>query len=326
MREQKRPVEFCGPLAIPMKDFLHEKRAMGYRFHIQEKVLLRLDRFLIELGHGEPSLPKTVVEKWTRKNPNESPRSLTERIYIIRQLGEFLVRHGMDAYLPDPKLAPLSKNNFSPYIFSREQIKLFLQTADNIRPHSRYPFRHIVMPLIFKLLYYCGLRLSEATHLRVIDVDLKDGILTIRQGKFRKDRLVPMAPTLVGRFRNFADSYRTIADDTDIFLPAPDGGPYSNGAVYHTFREVLRKCGIPHGGRGKGPRVHDIRHTHAVHNLHEWYRQDVDLNVALPILATYMGHQNVAATQRYLRLTAEIYPDLVRRMSKSLGHIIPKED
>jgi len=85
-------------------------------------------------------------------------------------------------------------------------------------------------------------------------------------------------------------------------------------------------CGIPHGGRTHGPRVHDLRSTFAVHRLTQWYREGVDLNVKLPILSTYMGHQSILGTQRYLRLTVNLFADLTERMEDTYGNVIPGED
>lgn len=109
----------------------------------------------------------------------------------------------------------------------------------------------------------------------------------------------------------------------DIFFPAPDGGPYSNDAAYVAFRQILRAAGISHGGRGQGPRPHDLRHTFAVHCLIRWYREGLDLDTQLPVLATYMGHRSIKGTQRYLRLTADLFPDVAARLETTFGRVIP---
>jgi integrase len=142
-------------------------------------------------------------------------------------------------------------------------------------------------------------------------------------GKFNKDRLVPMAPSMLARLRKYA-AVLGKRDPSSVFFPAPDGGPYSIVTVYRVFRRLLRECGIAHGGRGKGPRLHDLRHAFAVHRLENWYRQGADLEAKLPVLAAYMGHKSLASTQRYLRLTPEIFPDIRKRLDESTGHVIPR--
>lgn len=94
--------------------------------------------------------------------------------------------------------------------------------------------------------------------------------------------------------------------------------------VYWLYRELLLRCGIPHAGRGKGPRVHDLRHTMAVHSLLRWYREGADLDAKLPVLATYLGHQSLAGTQRYLHLTAELFPQITVRANAAFGNVIPR--
>src|SRR5438309_6073638 len=155
------------------------------------------------------------------------------------------------------------------------------------------------------------------------DVDLHQGIITVRQGKFRKDRLVPPALSLVKRLRNYADHFGSRPSDV-IFFPGPSGGPFALRTVYTLFRELLLQCGIPHAGRGKGPRIHDYRHLFALHMLRRWYRDGEDLDAKLPLLATYLGHQHLSGTQRYLRLTAEIFPEITARVNAAFGEVIPR--
>lgn len=158
-------------------------------------------------------------------------------------------------------------------------------------------------------------------NLTVGDVDLDAGILRVR-GKNDKDRLVPLAPSMTRRLRGYA-SFLNCNRSGASFFPAPSGGPYSIVTIYFIFRQLLRICGISHKGRGKGPRLHDARHSFAVHRLESWYKQGVDLNAKLPVLATYLGHKSLVGTQRYLQLTPEIYSDINERLDRFLGNLIP---
>lgn len=90
------------------------------------------------------------------------------------------------------------------------------------------------------------------------------------------------------------------------------------------YRRYLEVAGISHGGKGQGPRLHDIRHTFAVHVLQKWIKEEADLSAMLPILSTYMGHKSVRSTAQYLRLTAEVYPDLMKKVEKSCAYVIPE--
>lgn len=306
-----------------MEKFLQEKRACGYQYHEGNRILRRLDSFLSEEGLTNAELPRSVAKKWLSKTAHESSRTHQQRITVIRQFSKFLCRLGHSAYVPDSTLATRNCSNFVPRILTHKEIRELLQAVDQLVPTARSPLRHLIMPEIFRLLYGCGFRLGEVLNLRVQDVDLNQGVLTVRQGKFRKDRLVPPALSLVNRLRKYAAGIGNHPPDA-IFFPAPNGGPYRLWTVYGLFRKLLLQCGIPHGGRGKGPRVHDLRHGFAVHTLLRWYREGADLNAKLPLLATYLGHQHLSGTQRYLHLTAELFPEVMTRVNSAFGDVIPR--
>jgi len=323
MSEQGIKNQFHSPLSELMGQFIREKQACGYRYQRETHELFRLDRFLCEIGLQSPELPRDVVDRWTEKRVYEKPSNQRLRIIRLRQLALYLRRQGLDAYVPETTKTAIKRIEFVPYIFSHQQIKNIFQAADCIPSDGRSPMRHLIMPEVFRLLYCCGMRVSEVVQLRVSDVDLAAGILTVREGKFSKDRLVPLTPSMMGRLRRYA-AFLGEGDSSSMFFPTVDGKPYSKGTIYHIFRQLLWKCRIPHGGRGRGPRLHDLRHSFAVHKLESWYKQGADLGVKLPLLAAYMGHKNLVSTQWYLHLTPEIFPDIVNRLEKYAGHAIPR--
>jgi integrase len=208
-------------------------------------------------------------------------------------------------------------------VFRQEEVKNLLQAVDHLPLDRRSPLRHLIMPEVFRLLYCCGMRVGEVLRLSIADVDLDAGILSVRNAKFNKDRLLPLPMSMTVRLRQYALFMGESAPQA-AFFPAPDGGPYSTVTIYGVFRHLLRKCGIAHRGRGQGPRLHELRHAFAVHNLERWYRQGENLDAKLPLLAAYLGHKNLAGTQRYLRLTPEIFPDISIRLENFLGHAIPR--
>jgi integrase/recombinase XerD len=257
------------------------------------------------------------------KTTHRRGRTHRRRLGIIRQLAAFLQLRGCPAYQP-PRPRKASEIYSTARIFSRDEIRRILQAADCLAPRIPFSLRHLVMPELFRVLYGCGLRVGEAVRLTVAEVDLLAGILRIRQGKFRKDRLVPMAPTLQERLKRYAAALGPRGPE-EPFFPSPRGGFYRTESIYRVFRQLLERAGIAHAGRNQGPRLHEIRHAFAVHRLEEWYRAGQDLSVKLPYLATYMGHRSMAGTQWYLRLTQAIFADLAIRLDSSFGHIIPKE-
>jgi integrase len=316
-------VPFQSFLAPVMDKFLQEKHACGYRYHEPNRILRRLDDFLCQEGLRNCELPRSLAQKWLAKRAHESSRTQQQRIMVVRQFSRFLLRLGYSAYVPDSTLAPRGQSSFTPRILTHEEIRNLLQAVDALDPTARSPLRHLIMPEVFRLLYGGGFRLGEVLNLRVRDADLDQGIVTVRQGKFRKDRLVPLALPLVNRLRKYAASFGNRPLDA-TFFPAPNGGPFSLRTVYGLFRKLLLKCGIAHAGRGKGPRIHDLRHTFAVHTLLRWYRDGEDLDAKLPLLATYLGHQHLSGTQRYLHLSAELFPEITARVEAVFGEVIPR--
>jgi integrase/recombinase XerD len=314
--------EFQSVLAPLMDRFLQEKRACGYAYHEPFRILHRLDEFLVQQGLETLELPRGLARNWLAKKPHESASTQQQRITIFRQFSKFLLTAGCPAYVPDATVAA-RKSIFVPRMLTEEELRKFFRAVDTLEPTARSPLRHLIMPEVFRLLYGCGFRVREVLNLRIRDVDLNQGIITVRQGKFRKDRLVPPALSLVNRLRRYAGYFDSRPPDA-VFFPGPNGRPFALRTVYTLFREMLLQCGIPHAGRGKGPRIHDYRHLFALHTLRRWYRDGEDLEAKLPLLATYLGHQHLSGTQRYLHLTAEIFPEITARVEVAFGEVIPR--
>ena len=294
---------FQSVLAPLMNQFVQEKHACGYAYHEPTRLLHRLDDFLVQERLTTLELPRSLARKWLAKKPHESALTQQPRIILVRHFSRFLLRAGYPAYVPESALAARKPPPFVPRMLSDEELRKLFHAVGALEPTASSPWRHLVMPEIFRLLYGCGFRVGEVLKLRVRDVDLERGIITVRQAKFRKDRLVPPALSLVNRLRRYAEHFGNRPHDA-IFFPGPTGGALALRTVYTVFRKLLMQCGIAHAGRGKGPRIHDLRHLFAVHTLRRWYQTGEDLDAKLPLLATYLGHQHLSGTQRYLHLTA----------------------
>lgn len=322
-----KPIEsaFQSALAPWLRDFVLEKRAVGYRYDTEQRLLERIDRLIVEQGHHVATLPRTVLEAWSAKSAHETSTTHAGRISVLHQLARFFQRHGVPVEMSPTPPRSLKHKDFRARIFSPDETTRLFAALDRIAPHVLAPHRGRVMPAVFRVLYGCGLRLGEALHMRVRDVDLVDGVLTIHQGKFRKDRLVPMSPSLVAHLLRYQAEMGERAADA-VFFPAPHGGVYSLHAAYMTFRWMLQAAKISHGGRGKGPRIHDFRHTFAVRRLEAWYREGAEMSAKLPVLATYLGHESLAGTQHYLQLTASLHPDLSSALEQRYGALIPRGD
>lgn len=323
MREHKIKTEFHSPLGGLMLKFIQEKQACGYTYDIGIHALRRLDNFLCKCELQTIQLPREVLDRWLAKRDHEQPGTQKLRITIIRQFALFVRRQGFDAYVPEARKAPVINMDFAPYVFQHKEVKDIMGAVDRLPPDRRTPIRHLIMPEIFRLLYCCGMRVGEVLQLRVGDVDLDAGVVAIRDAKFNKDRLLPLPESMTIRLQQYVAITGERAPEAFLF-PAPDDGPYSTVTIYGIFRRLLRECGIPHRGRGKGPRMHELRHAFAIHTLERWYRQGENLEAKLPLLSAYMGHRSLAGTQRYLRLTPEIFSDISVRLENFAGNVIPR--
>lgn len=315
---------------LPFQSSLHEfisgcileKRAVGYKYTTSAWSLYKFDQFCISQSYTETVITRDLAHAWIQRKPNEALATQQNRAGVLRQLALYMTRLGLPSYVLPPKILP-RKEHYQPYIFSDAEVTAILSKVDACHYCSQVPLRHLIMPLLFRLLYGCGLRLSEALNLHRSDVDLDEGVLTIIDGKFNKDRLVPMSMNNLDRCRRYAQAAHTLSDDQAYFFPSPTGHPMTIGNIYKNYRRFLWQAGISHGGWGKGPRLHDLRHTHCVHCLRRWVLEGADLAAYLPILKTYMGHYSFQDTAHYLRLTAELFPDITAKFERAFGDIVP---
>lgn len=313
---------FVGVFAELLTSFVAFKRSLGFKYDTVTDELYRFSKFSESFPLNEPSLTRDIVLAWNRKRPNEGLKNNARRVYTLRQFALYLNSKGLPCYI-----APPDRNTrhytFIPYIFTHSEMEQIFKHSDHLCPR-RYSTIHLVIPVILRLLYSCGLRISEAISLQNKHVNLKEGILEIKNSKFGKDRLVPMSEEMIEVSRQY---YRIIHQHStleDYFFMKADCQPYTRDNIYRRFREILWESGISHGGKGSGPRLHDLRHTFAVHSLKRAVDRQTDVYCALPILSTYMGHASVEATSQYVRLTADAFPEICSALEQTCGYVIPE--
>jgi len=307
-------------------EYVQEKRATGYRFDKGSRMLHRIVDIQEEIDHGAPRLSRELVERWIEKTPWESEANRSHRISVLRGLGVYMVRMGYDAVVVPQRLAPLKDYAYTPYIFSDRELGLVLGTVDRLCVTGISTHSDLVFPLVFRILVGCGSRITETLRIEKKDVDVENGTISLLNTKNRKERIIPMAESLVERCREYVARSRSLHsfNSPRWFFPNKVGTPYHSATAYGLYRKALRLAGISHGGRGKGPRLHDLRHTFAVRILNKWVREGRNLTTALPYLAIYMGHEGLKASQHYLRLTAVMFPELIQTVEKEYGWVIPE--
>ncbi|MGH3494603.1 MAG: tyrosine-type recombinase/integrase [Sciscionella sp.] len=300
-----------------------EKRAVGYKYVAEERALCRFRAFCCAEFPGLDAPSEAAVEAWVAaaRKRGVKPATLQTLVSPLRELARWLGRRGVPAYiLPAGVLDRPAR--YVPHIYTDAELAALFAQTDRCGYCSAVPFRHLVMPVLFRTIYACGLRASEARLLRVDDVDVDAGVLQVRDAKGGKDRQVPASEPLRQRL---ADYHAQVVGRTggEWFFPGTAGAPPTLGNLDKNFRRFLWQARISHGGRGHGPRLHDLRHVFAVNNLRACFARGDDVGALLPVLQAYMGHASPDDTAYYLRLTAESYPHITAQVRRVVGDVVP---
>ena len=301
--------------------YLSHKRALGHRFRGEEAVLRAFCKAvgdqpiaIIEPGAVLAFLNGNgpVTEYWAKK------------YRVLCGLYRFALARALAQRAPLPPAIPKpTVPAFVPYIYSHEELERLFHAVPAACA-GRVPIEGNVFKTLLLLLYGAGLRIGEALALTLGDVDLREACLRVCETKFFKSRLVPLGTDLTGVLTGYLvkrnASYPS-AEQAPL-LCFRDGSPLSQSAARSAFRRLRAHAGVRReGGPRRQPRLHDLRHAAAVHRLIAWYRSGADVQALLPKLATYLGHVDLAATQRYLTLTPELLQQASQRFEHyAMGH------
>lgn len=313
---------YQGPFARQLQAFIEEKRSLGCRYKEEERLSFAFDQLSLKFNCSE-GLTAELVHAFTEYQPNWQATTQKRRISFIQNFGEYLLRHDISAFRPGYTAMRNMQAEFKPYIFSRTEIDQLLSRADSIHPNCRNS--HIFYPVLFRVLYGTGMRISEALTLTMEDVDLGKQTLRIVNPKNHKDRLLPISDSIAEYCKWYQRNIHPIYHKKDLFFMSNRGtGSYSRNNVQVFFSRMIADIGIPTCGyKGGGPHLHCLRHTFCVHSLEKMIRDGIPHGAALQLLCSYMGHQSLSATGRYLHLTAEAFPDLVEKIEEATKDIFP---
>lgn len=323
MKDREKHFVFEGPFKVHCSLYIEYKRNLGFKFGESSLYQLRyMDDFFKKYDMSSLKLDKKMVEDYVSKRGNESSKTQHMRMSLIRQFAIFMNSNGFNFYVHQKELIPIPKT-FSPYIFTREEITRIIKIVDNLEYNPSSKYYHLIYPMLFRMLYGCGLRINEALSLKRVDVDLENGILTVNNAKNNTSRLVPMSASLNNYCRLYASNMGFDMHDDGYFYPSRDNGKYNNTPVYVKFKHFMKKAGI-FSDNEVGPRVHDFRHTFAVHALEKMVNDGQDLYCTLPILCTYLGHRDIESTEKYLRLTEEAFRRVTDSVTPLYNGVFPE--
>jgi len=302
---------FNSIFADDINALLTEWQICGHRKDTLDLQLKRFDQFCVRHKREIPALERELVTGWIDEEKEESgAAALRTRAAAIRKLARHLIATGKDndAYiLPDGycKYDPWQKR--PPYIFTDSELSAFFAAADNFPDNIRFdPFAVKVAPVLFRLMYTCGLRPNEARELKKADVHLKSGEVLVVHNKTRKQRYVVMSDDMREMCVDYEQELNVIAPDSEYFFPRKNGGCY----LEYQLGGLFRACWLlahPNLPKSKIPRArsYDLRHRFASAVLNKWLDERQDLYAMLPYLRAYMGHEKLSGTAYYIHILPE---------------------
>ncbi len=302
---------FTGPFAPMCELFVSQKQATGCKYETGAKRLRQFDDFAKNYNIQNYRMTAELVNDYCKQTSTENANSRRDRIYIIWTFAEFLTAQGYPcSCLPPDKPKPVVAH--TPYIFTKDEMSAIFRQLDSMSV-TNFTTRHIMFPMLFRVLYGCGLRISEALMLKKEDVDIKKGIIYVQHGKGDKERIVAMSDSLCRRCKEFVNSAHSDTDETVPFFYTKNFSRLSTSSVNWGFREILWDIGIPYYGKDIGPRIHDLRHSHASLLANE--------GINIQEIAQRLGHSNVQMTWNTY---SHLYPREEERALQILNRITPK--
>jgi site-specific recombinase XerD len=321
--------EYKSVLASYIKGFIHMKEASGCNFLRGKWILFEIDCFFQENNTSEPVITRELVRKWRITRVNDSPATIYSKYSIISQLARYMSRQGRECFIPRLPRYGSSKCNFIPYIFTHKQIAQLFCRSNLLRMYDRHMSNTMFsVPAVLRLIYSTGLRISEALSIKNADIKFDRSHILIRKTKNGCERIVPINDGLrevLLQYANYRDKMPIshVSSPNSFFFIKSDGSYCNAQSIYKWFRRLLAECSIPYVGNHHGPRVHDLRHTFAVHAFVQMAHNGMDLYSSLPIISACLGHKSLSATEQYVRLTSEMYPELVGQCSPINAFVYP---
>ena len=291
-------------LAAAIDTYVLHRQAAGAKFQSQA---IALRSFLRRYGNRPLGAITPREIKQFLDDPRTGPAAWRKKYGVLRNFFVYWRCRGGLNVVPMPPAAPKHAQTFVPYIYSRPELRLLLETVARCQRNVECRISAATLRVLLLFLYGTGTRAGEALRLRMADVDLDNGVIAIRGTKFYKSRLVPLGRDVVRLLREYL---ATPGRWNQHYLPVFQSRQrklLSNTLVDRTFRRLCNLAGVRRSDTSSlQPRLHDLRHTFAVHRLTEWYRTGADVQTLLPALSTYLGHVDLHSTQYYLTMTPEL--------------------
>ena len=302
-----------------IQDYLALRRNLGFKLRDAGLCLAKFAMFLE--ARCAAHITVALALEWAQQSPSAQPATCAQRLGYVRGFARYHVANDPQTEIPPAGLLPFRPSRAQPYLYSDEDIAgllycaLDLPSAGGLRPWTYH--------CLLGLLSVTGLRIGEAIRLKAEDVDLQEGVLTVRGNKFGKSRLVTIHPStgeVLEQYRARRETFLAGRAASTFFITRR-GNRLDIGDIHRTFYQLSRYLGLRGATASHGPRLHDFRHRFAVQTLLRWYRSGEDVERRMPVLSTYLGHVHVADTYWYLSACPELMGLAVARLEQRWGDL-----
>jgi integrase len=296
-----------------LSDYLAMRRALGFKLERPAALMTQFADYLDEAGATVITIDAALA--WAVRPEGASRYWWSRRLAAARLFAKYMVNIDPATEVPPADLLPSPILRATPFIYSPKDIAALMAAARN---STSVPLIAATYTTLIGLLAVTGMRVGEAISLDCDDVELDDGVLEVRQGKFGKSRELVLHPSTVTAMRDYA-ALRDRARPwrTQAWFISSSGSRLNYKNVHYRFHQLTQAAGLAPQSATCRPRIHDLRHTFAVTTLLGWYRSGVDVQVRLPLLSTYLGHVDPGSTYWYLTATPELMQVVSRRLEQA---------
>lgn len=301
------------------KSYIELKRSLGFKYESEYKTFKYFTKYC--KSNYDTSIDEFCIDSWIKQLKNTTLKTCSNHVGAMRGWAKYLYAKGyMQLYIPNVR-CPHS-TPFTPHYYTDEEIHKIWNVIDNIKEYKHQENLNKCIPVLFRLLYACGLRITEALSITKNDIDFSKNVILLKETKYSKERYIPMSNSISKILYNYVSNLK-VNNDRPIFFYNKDK-KLSKNSIYSRFRTILKDAHISHKGKLYGPRVHDFRHTFSINAMNKLCDEGNDLYVALPILSAYLGHSSIRATEKYIRLTKERMGIVVNDMNNLTAKIFPE--
>lgn len=303
-----------------LQEYLALRRGLGYKMHDAGRLLPRFISFLEECQASY--ITARLALDWIQQATTVQPAERARQLCFVRGFARYRSAADSRTEIPPVELLPYRSTRARPHLYTDQEVQRLLDAALKLPIARRTStLRPRVFHCLLGLLSVTGLRISEALDLKLDDVDLDQGVLTIQAAKLGRSRLVPLHPSTCAALADYLDRREQFVGNrnSDHVFVSTRGTRLDIGRVHRVFYALSQQAGLRAVGASKGPRLHDFRHRFAVLTLTRWYESGEDVARRLPVLSTYLGHVYVAGTYWYLSGWPELMAQAMARLDRRWG-------